>query len=141
MTTNELKDMIIEYFSNSDYTPLGIEALSKVFNDDNLMDAIKELEEEFIIRKSKKGHYDLLAKNNIGVGTIEIKEKGYGFIKDLNSDTVFYVDRVDHRGSFSGDTVLFAKYKYIDYGDHEKPEAKVIEVLKRGLTKIEFWTI
>ena len=136
MSTNELKNQIVEYFSRSNYVPQNLESLTNVFKDENLKEALGELENEYIIRKSKKGHYDLLAKNNIGVGTIEIKEKGYGFIKDYNSPTIYYVDKVDKKGSYSGDTVLFAKYKYVDYGTNDKPEAKVIEILKRGLEKI-----
>ena len=131
-----LKDKIIEYFSKPDYVPLTYDALTKIFKDTNLDTALLELEEEFLIRKSKRGHYDLLTKNNIGVGIIEVKEKGYGFIKELNTDNVYYVDKVDKKGSFNGDTVLFAKYKYKDFGDYEKPEAKVLDILKRGITKV-----
>lgn len=136
MHLEDLKNQIIEYFKKSDYTPVGFDGLAKVFKEEGLQEALSQLEAEYVIRKSKKGHYDLLVKNNIGVGIIEVKDKGYGFIKDLNSNTTYYVDKVDKKGSFSGDTVLFAKYKYIDYGDSDKPEAKVIEILKRGLTKV-----
>ena len=136
MNLLDLKEKIIEYFSKSDYVPTGFDALSKIFKDDNLLDALNELEEEYLIRKSKKGHYDLLSKNNIGVGIIEVKEKGYGFIKELSTDKVYYVDKVDKKGAFSSDTVLFAKYKYNGTIDDEKPEAKVLDVLKRGITKI-----
>ena len=132
----DLKDKIIEYFSKPDYVPLSHEGLAKVFNDEKLDLALQELEDEYLIRKSKKGHYDLLTKNNIGVGIIDIKEKGYGFIKELYTNNVYYVDKVDKKGAFKDDTVLFAKYKYKDFGDYEKPEAKVLDVLKRGITKV-----
>ena len=132
----DLKDKIIEYFSKPDYVPLSHESLAKVFNDEKLDLALQELEDEYLIRKSKKGHYDLLTKNNIGVGIIDIKEKGYGFIKELYTNNIYYVDKVDKKGAFKDDTVLFAKYKYTDYGDYEKPEAKVLDVLKRGITKV-----
>ena len=132
----ELKDKIIEYFSKPDYVPLTYDALTKIFKDESLDEALAELEQDYLIRKSKKGHYDLLTKNNIGVGIIEVKEKGYGFIKELNTDNVYYVDKVDKKGSFNGDTVLFAKYKYKDFGDYDKPEAKVLDILKRGITKV-----
>ena len=132
----DLKDKIIEYFSMANYVPLSHESLAKVFNDEKLDLALQELEDEYLIRKSKKGHYDLLTKNNIGVGIIDIKEKGYGFIKELYTNNIYYVDKVDKKGAFKDDTVLFAKYKYTDYGDYEKPEAKVLDVLKRGITKV-----
>ena len=136
MNLLDLKEKIIEYFSKSDYVPKTYDALAKIFNNELFDEAIKSLEDEYIIRKSKKGHYDLTTKNNIGVGIIEIKEKGYGFIKELTSDKVYYVDKVDKKGAFSGDTVLFAKYKYLDLNDNDKPEAKVLDVLKRALTQL-----
>ena len=136
MNLLDLKEKIIEYFSKSDYVPKTYDALAKIFNNELFDEAIKSLEDEYIIRKSKKGHYDLTTKNNIGVGIIEIKEKGYGFIKELTSDKVYYVDKVDRHGAFSGDTVLFAKYKYLDLNDSDKPEAKVLDILKRGLTQL-----
>ena len=132
----ELKEKIIEYFSKPDYVPLTHEALAKIFNNELLDKALEELEQEYLIRKTKKGHYDLLSKNNIGVGIIDIKEKGFGFIKELYTDKIYFVDKVDKNGSFSGDTVLFAKYKYKDYGDYDKPEAKVLDILKRGITQV-----
>ena len=132
----ELKEKIIEYFSKPDYLPLTREALAKIFNNELLDKALEELEQEYLIRKTKKGHYDLLSKNNIGVGIIDIKEKGFGFIKELYTDKIYFVDKVDKNGSFSGDTVLFAKYKYKDYGDYDKPEAKVLDILKRGITQV-----
>ncbi|MBO7535882.1 MAG: hypothetical protein J6T34_01900, partial [Bacilli bacterium] len=61
----DLKDKIIEYFSKPDYVPLSHESLAKVFNDEKLDLALQKLEDEYLIRKSKKGHYDLLTKNNI----------------------------------------------------------------------------
>ena len=133
----DLKDKIIEYFNRKDFVPQGFDKLVNVFkvSESELKNSLTELENEFIIRKSKKGHYNLLVQNNISVGTIDIKEKGYGFIKDLNSDTIYYVDKVDVKDAFSHDTVLFAKYKYLGIED-EKPEAKVIEVLKRYYERI-----
>ena len=132
----ELKDKIIEYFSKPDYVPSTHEALTKIFNNELLDKALSELEEDYLIRKTKKGHYDLLSKNNIGVGIIDIKEKGFGFIKELYTDKIYFVDKVDKNGAFSTDTVLFAKYKYTDYGDYDKPEAKVLDILKRGITQV-----
>ena len=132
----ELKEKIIEYFSKPDYVPSTHEALAKIFNNELLDKALEELGQEYLIRKTKKGHYDLLSKNNIGVGVIDIKEKGFGFIKELYTDKIYFVDKVDKNGSFSGDTVLFAKYKYKDYGDYDKPEAKVLDILKRGITQV-----
>ena len=132
----ELKDKIIEYFSKPDYVPSTHEALTKILNNELLDKALSELEEDYLIRKTKKGHYDLLTKNNIGVGIIDIKEKGFGFIKELYTDKIYFVDKVDKNGAFSTDTVLFAKYKYTDYGDYDKPEAKVLDILKRGITQV-----
>ena len=136
MSLSELKDQIIEYFKRSDYVASSYDSLSKIFKDDNLPLALASLEEEFIIHKSKKGNYDLLAKNNIAAGVIDIKEKGYGFIKEFNTDITYYVDKVDKGSAFSGDTVLFAKYKYYKDVDTDKPEAKVLDVLKRANTQL-----
>lgn len=92
---------------------------------DNLLG---ELISENLVHKINKQYY--LKKQ----GTIQIKDKGFGFIKVDNEEKDYYVYKTNISNSFSGDLVEFIVLPSLK-GDN-LDSAKVINVIKRYKTHI-----
>ncbi len=132
-----MKDLILDLMNNSDYTPKTLEELVIILGTKKevLEIVLKEMEEEFLIKQSKKKKYNLLKAFNLFIGTIDVKEKGFGFISSEDFSEDFYVPKEFIGGSMNKDTVLFSITNTDDDPSFRK-EAAVVEVVKRHLKNV-----
>ena len=129
-----MKERIIKIMEEKSYIPRTLSELAEILNVSEL-DLEKELQilvDEYVVRVTKKKKYDLLKKFNLHIGTIDIKEKGFGFIKSDDFAEEFYVSKDFIGDSMDRDKVLFSITSDNDAEGYKK-EAAVVEVIERGL--------
>lgn len=116
---------IIDYLN----TPLTIDELSSIsgIKVEELEDKLKDLKKNGYIVK-ENGKYANIKYYNMVRGIIQVKEKGYGFLKTDN-EVEYYVDKDNINDSMNGDLVLARVYKGYD-GNLD--EAVIIRIIKRN---------
>ena len=131
----ELKNKIIEILEDDSLAPYTIEELQNIINCDILLlqQAIQQLKDEYIIHETKKHRFGLLETFGLFVGTIEIKDKGFGFISCDKFEEEFFVPRVDVNHALNKDTVVF---RITNVHTAEKNEASVVKVIKRNMIEV-----
>ena len=119
------------------YFPKTAAAIAEILEVDEkeLQLELNKLIDEYIVRETKKKKYDLLDKFNLHIGIIDIKEKGFGFIRSENFLEEFYVSKLFIGDSMDGDKVLFSIMNDNDTQGYKK-EAAVVEVIERNLKKV-----
>jgi ribonuclease R len=132
-----MKEKILELMNTLTYVPKTVNELSVILGADSvdLKLAIDELERNYIIKQTKKKKYDLLKKFNLYIGVIDVKEKGFGFIRCEDFTEDFFVPKEFIAGSMDKDKVMFSITSAADDTDLKK-EAVVIEVIERRLKHV-----
>lgn len=135
-----MKERILELLLSETYPGLDCEHIyqelslssSQEFND--LVKSLNELDDESLIIQSHKNKYFAVGTFGYQVGVINLKDKGFGFIKCEGYDEDFYVSRNDVLDSNNNDEVIF---RIKDDGKQSnslgRKEAVVVKVKSRGL--------
>lgn len=128
----DLKDKIITLFENSSNASYTFEELLELLNceKEELSEQLYELKEQYIIHESKKHRFGLLKQFGLYIGTIDVKEKGFGFILSEDFENEFFVPRTETNHALNKDTVIF---RITNENTQEKTEASVVKVIKRSL--------
>lgn len=128
----DLKDKIITLFENSSNAPYTFEELLELLNceKEELSEQLYELKEQYIIHESKKHRFGLLKQFGLYIGTIDVKEKGFGFILSEDFENEFFVPRTETNHALNKDTVIF---RITNENTQEKTEASVVKVIERSL--------
>ena len=131
----ELKEKLIEIFEDSSFAPYTFEELQTISNieKEQLKQLLQELKDENIVYESKKHRFGLLKQFDLYIGTIDIKEKGYGFISTSSFDHDFFVPKIDTNGALNKDKVIF---KITNANSEESDEAVVIKVIERNMKNV-----
>lgn len=127
-----MKQNLIEIFNNSSYAPFTFEELLNItgYQEKELKELLKELKEEYTIYESKRHRFGLLKQFGLYIGTIDIKDKGYGFITSADFNEELFVPRPYINTSLNKDKVMF---RVIKYNEYEKDEAEVVKIIERNL--------
>ena len=130
-----LREKVLEVFEDSSFAPYTFEELKDILKteEQELRDILKELKEENIVYESKKHRFGLLKQFGLYIGTIDVKEKGYGFISSPSFDKEFFVPKVNMNGALNKDKVVF---KITNINDDQSDEAIVMKVIERNLKTI-----
>ena len=123
-----MKDNIIEILKNSNKALTELEICEKIPNS-NLEEVCKllyELQNEYKIRYTKKGKYEVETNSNVKIGILIGNRKGYGFVDIEGNDDVF-VSRENINGAIHGDrvAVLIINKKGTDL------EGRIVSILER----------
>lgn len=129
-----LEDLILEYLDSDSYIPSDYHEIAMRLqkNDDSLdlneiYKTLVKLENDFlVIRKSGDKIYSL-KKLNLYLGFLEIKRKGFGFVKTPDFDV--FIKKDDLNGAINKDKVLV---KLLKSTSKENPEGYVYRVLQHG---------
>jgi len=89
---------------------------------------LRDLSKEGRIERGRKNTYRFPDVSKNVVGTITLKNKGFGFVKTDSGEEIF-IGGYDILNSFDGDTVLVQKYSR---QRGKLPEGKVVKILKRA---------
>lgn len=129
-----LDDLILEFLNSKEYIPSNYHniAQSLMYKDDSLdlneiYQTLVKLENEYLIVRKKKDKIYSLKKLNLYLGTLEIKRKGYGFVKCDGFDV--FIKKDDLNGAINKDKVLVKLYKE-QYGSDV--EGFIYQVLEHG---------
>ena len=135
-----MRERILEIIYQDQYQPLTLNEFCDVLDvqssseKEEVESILNELENEYILVKNKKQKYLHLKDANMYIGKINIKAKGFGFIRcdDLSHDV--YVAKDDINGALNNDDVLFKLIPSHKKGPSDS--AKVIKILSRGIKYI-----
>lgn len=127
------KTVILEFMKNKSYVPMKAKEIASILmvsksKYDNFKNILDELEEDFKIKKNKKGQYKIMDGNYIE-GVFRAHEKGYGFVTPLDKEiSDIYIKKGNTKSALNGDKVLvqLVKEKEESYSA-EGIIAKVIE--------------
>ena len=128
----ELKNNLIEILEDSSYAPFTFEELADIskIEKETLKQLLTNLKEENIVYESKKHRFGLLKQFNLYIGTIDVKEKGYGFIACPSFEKEFFVPKLNINGAMDKDKVMF---KITNTNTDESDEAVVVKIIERNL--------
>ena len=130
-------EQIITFMEHKHYSAQSIEELAQHFNVsvETIKPFLDILEANYKIKQTKKRKYNLLRRFNLYVGTIEIKDKGFGFIRSDDFHDELFVPKLFTAGSMNQDVVLFSVTEN-NVLPGEKKEAAVVEIIKRNLQSV-----
>lgn len=126
-----IKNIILKYMNDKQYVPqdakeLTQEIISKYpkFSMEEVNNTITLLEEEFLIFRGKKNKLRTREKLNLYEGTLEIKRKGFGFVRCEDFDV--FVAKEDLENAINRDRVLVRVNKTNEIGQREGIIYKVL---------------
>ena len=98
-----------------------------------LVKLMNNLEESGKIVRNKYNHYYLPNQFGMVLGTLTINKKGFGFVAVDGQEKDIFISPDNLKDAFNKDVVLV---EINPTGDPEKPEGKILRVIKRGQTKL-----
>lgn len=133
-----IKQKLYDFICDEQYKPMrlkDIRFLLQVGDADKkrVEEALGELVEEGKITVTPKGKYKKL-EDKFLVGDFIGNKKGYGFVRVEGYKDDFFIPAKFSMGAFHGDRVMIAPDSYTKQG--KSTEAKVVQILKRGLETI-----
>ena len=126
----ERKEKIFEFIKDKDYTPMKAKEIALLLgvpkNDYNdFINILKELEDEYKIRKNRKNRY-ILVEEKYYEGYYRKNQKGFGFVK-IDEEEV-YISKENSFNALNEDKVLIQIIK--EKSKEQSSEGKVIKILK-----------
>ncbi len=131
----ELKNNLIDIFNDSSFAPYTFEELLTITNyEENILkEILEQLKKENIVYESKKHRFGLLKQFGLYIGTIDLKEKGYGFISCPDFEQELFVPKVNVNHALNNDKVIF---KITNTNTGESDEATVVKIIERSLKTV-----
>lgn len=135
-----LKETLLDFMKEKAYRPMDLQELVKVFNivgDEYkpFKKALKTMEKEGLIIKTKKEKYALPARLGLVTGRLQAHERGYGFmIPDNEGDKDVFIPSSFINGAMNGDRILVQVTREDQKG--KKREGEVVSILERANKKI-----
>ncbi len=134
-----MKEEILTLLSDENYIERSIDLIAKKINctsSDKFIKLVKlmnELEETGVVVRNKYNHYYLPNQFGMVLGTLTINKKGFGFVAVEDQEKDIFIAPDSLKDAFNKDIVLVEINKYSEV---ERPEGKIIRVIKRGQTKL-----
>ncbi len=133
------KERIMEHMRQATYRPLSYRELLDVFEvsgseeEIRFSKALGKLEKEGEVVQTRKSKYGLPEMMNLLRGTIRLGRRGYGiFVPDEAGASEVFVYGRNLNGAMHNDRVMVRKNYAREESDYERPEGKVIRVIKRA---------
>ena len=130
-----MKNLILELMTRDDYKPLEASKIQEVLgltdaaSFTKIVKCLNQLEDEYIIGHTAKGKYDLLKRLNRFIGSLDLKDSGFGFVITDELEKDIFIPKKMTLNALNRDTVLVELTTGLD-----NPEGKIIEVVKRNTT-------
>lgn len=134
-----MKEEILTLLGDENYIERSIDLLAKKINCAygdkfaQLVRLMNELEAAGEVVRNKYNQYYLPNQFGLVLGILTINKKGFGFVVVENQEKDVFIAPDALKDAFNKDTVLVEINKRSDI---ERPEGKVIRVVKRGQTKL-----
>jgi len=134
---------VVEFMSRKGYQPVNLKTLARQMQatDDEgcrqLEAAVLELEAAGVIRRRKKQGLALAHPTSFIVGTIDVKRRGFAFVRPVDSEGPdIYVGAHSVGAALDGDLVLIEKLQPRRRARRMLQSAKVVSVLERRQTRL-----
>ena len=130
-----MKNLILELMTRDDYKPLEASKIQEVLgltdaaSFTKIVKCLNQLEDEYIIGHTAKGKYDLLKRLNRFIGSLDLKDSGFGFVITDELEKDIFIPKKMTLNALNRDTVLVELTTGLD-----NPEGRIIEVVKRNTT-------
>ena len=128
-----MEDSIIEILKNSNKALTEIEISESLNNSDleTICKVLYKLQNEYKIRYTKKGKYEIDTNSNVKIGVLIGNRKGFGFV-DIEGTIDVFVARDNMNGAIHGDTVAveITQRKGTDL------EGRIVSILNRNSKNI-----
>ena len=138
LLVNSMKNKILEILKKYDRA-LSFEEIDSALNiqtvseTEELIKALKELEESVEIYHSNKDRYMLFENSNLRKGIMRTNKKGFGFVDVSNQEEDIFVSMDNMNGCIDGDTVLV---EIISNKPDGRVEGRIVRVVKRDLSTV-----
>ena len=100
---------------------------------EELISALRELEESVEIYHSNKDKYMIFENSNLRKGIMRTNKKGFGFVDISNQEEDIFVSMDNMNGAINGDTVLV---EIISNKPDGRIEGRIVRVVKRELSTV-----
>lgn len=130
-----MKNLILELMTRDDYKPLEASKIQEVLgltdaaSFTKIVKCLNQLEDEYIIGHTAKGKYDLLKRLNRFIGSLDLKDSGFGFVITDELEKDIFIPKKMTLNALNRDTVLVELTTGLD-----NPEGRIVEVVKRNTT-------
>jgi len=133
-----MKDRILEVLKNTSkaltISELDISlGLATVEETVEFSDALRALEEDYVIYHSNKDRYMLLEKSNLRKGILRMNKKGFGFV-DVENETEDVFVSADHINKALNNDIVVVEI--LNNRPDEKREGRILKILKRDLNTV-----
>ncbi len=136
-----IKNQLIKFMKEASYKPMSLKELMESFDvskaEQQVFEAIlKEMEQDGLLLKTRRGKYGLPEKMNLLLGTYQGNPKGFGFLIQDNKELPdVYISLEDANGAMNGDRILVRPIKGTTVKD-KSIEGEVVKILKRANEKV-----
>ncbi len=133
-----MKDKILEILKKYNRA-LSFEEIDSVLNiktveeTEELINALRELEEDVEIYHSNKDKYMLFEHSNLRKGIMRTNKKGFGFVDVSNQEEDVFVGIDNMNGAINGDKVLV---EILSNKPDGRIEGRIVRVVKRELSTV-----
>lgn len=126
-----MKDVILDLLSKQDKALSSMEisellGFSTAEEIQQLLQVLKNMEDDFSIYRSNKDKYMLFDKSHLKKGRLIMNKKGFGFVNVEGQDDDIYIDEKNIRNALNNDLVVVEPF----HGKNGKIEGRIVRVLK-----------
>jgi len=133
-----MKDKILEILKSYNRA-LSFEEIDSALNiktveeTEELISALRELEESIEIYHSNKDKYMIFENSNLRKGIMRTNKKGFGFVDISTEEEDIFVGMDNMNGAINGDTVLV---EIISNKPDGRIEGRIVRIVKRELSTV-----
>ena len=132
-----MKDKILAVLKNSDkaldvYEIQDSLNITSVEETSNLMEVLRELEEEVVIYHSNKDKYMMLDNSHLRKGVMRANKKGFGFVEIENMEEDVYISQENMNGAIHDDIVLVEITSKMTL---DRLEGRILRIIKRQVQR------
>lgn len=132
-----MKETILSIMRQEDYKAMTINQMTEALSLNTAADfthvlkSLNELEQDAVIARNAKNEYDLIERLGFFIGTIDIKQRGFGFVRVDEEAQDIFIPKSKINGALSKDRVFVKVIE--DAGSRGLKEGVVVKVIERGL--------
>ena len=125
--------LILEFMSEETYVPMKAKEMALLLSVpkeeyQSFTIILKNLEEDYKIRKNRKSRYSLMEKDKFYEGIFRANEKGFGFVKIEGVTEEIYISKSNTKGALDGDKLIIEIIDNETTKNNHK-EGKVVKIL------------
>jgi ribonuclease R len=132
-----MKELLIKLINEDTYKSMNTNEIAEALGFSTAADFVQvvkvlnELEAEFVIARNSNNQYNLIERLGYFIGIIDIKQKGFGFVRIEDEAQDVFIPKTKINGALSKDKVLIRVLE--GKSDRGLSEGVVVKIIERGL--------